>query len=216
MQSRPSRSASKLVLGCALAASVACESAPPRAPVASAPAPSSGEVVLPVRAFHTITVAQCAREGAACDHATAGAPPGPAYVVAFGTSGGSTRSRDQAMADLYRELRDRTVNGTHLVARPHPLPASPSADGSPAAADDAQAKTSKSSDDTEPLVQAAVALMKLVDKEGEVTIDRTSANSECKVALADADVPDASAGVANCFLKDERPRSAPGRGGLTW
>jgi hypothetical protein len=170
-------------------------------------------VTAPARPFHTLMVAQCSREGAECSLAHANAPPGPTYVVAFGTGAGSTRSRAQAMADLYRELRDRTASGSHLAVRPRHL--AESEGGAPAAEDtDTRAAASAGGD---PLVEASFELMKIVDRDGEITLDSAPSNASCKVALVEASPLDASAGVDRCLQAEERHQGRPSGGrGIPW
>ena len=200
------------------AACASGEGPPPAEQAPSAPAPpasamSADPSVGRVRPFHLLTIAHCSREGSECSRAQATAPPGPTYVVAVGAAAGSTRSREQAMADLYRELRDRTAYGSHLVARPRHLG---EGEGGAPVADDSNEKTGKSVEG-DPLVEAAFALMKIVDREGEVTIDRAPSNGLCKVALGELETLDASAGVNRCFLSEERHQGPPVHGrGIAW
>jgi hypothetical protein len=158
-------------------------------------------------------VAECSREGAQCSLANGTPPPGPTYVVAFGTSAGSTRSRQQAMTDLYRELRDRTASGSHLAARSQHLAES---EGGGPAADDADSKEAKSAGG-DPLVDAAFELMKIVDREGEITIDSAPSNRSCRVSFVQPTPLDASAGEDRCFQAEERHEGRPSRGrGIQW
>lgn len=213
---RRSRQRFRLAAALSFAAS-ACEGPPPVAQAPSVPelptsTTSTDAVATPVRPFHAVTIAQCSREGAECSRAQAMAPPGPAYVVARGTAAGQTRSREQAMADLYRELRDRTAYGSHLVARPRHLD---EVDGGAPTADDSDSKVGKSVEG-DPLVGAAFELMKLVDREGEITIDGVPSSGSCKVALAEREMLDASA-EDRCFLAEERHQSRPSGGrGIRW
>jgi hypothetical protein len=205
-------------LACGAAASLECGGRPEATQPAATPEPpaavaSADAVAVPVRAFHVLTIAQCSREAAECSLAHATAPPGPTYVVAAGAGGGSTRSREQAMADLYRELRDGTAYGSHLVARPRHLDES---EGGAPGADEKGAKTAKPGAG-DPLDEAAIELMGLVDSEGEITIDRAPSNASCKVALAARERLDASAGVERCFLAEERHEGGKGHGrGIPW
>jgi hypothetical protein len=112
------------------------------------------------------------------------------------------------MADLYRELRDRTASGAHLAARPRHL-------------DEPEGGVLPPPDETEirrgapmendPLVEAAFELMAVVDREGELTLDTAPSNDPCKVALGGPELPDASASIARCFVKDDTFRYRRGR-----
>ncbi len=197
---------------------VACEGPPwpaeAQSPRAANVAGDTPQVALldagaaPARPFHTMTIAQCARDAQDCARARAGEGTGPAYLVAFGSGVGSTRTREQAMADLYRELRDRTASGAHLVARPRHLDEPEG--GAPWLADETEVRRGGPMDN-DPLVEAAFELMAVADREGELTVDNTPSNP-CKVALGAPDLPDASVPMARCFLKDETFERRFGRG----
>ncbi len=194
----------KLLSTIALAVSLACAACdtppPPAAATPASPAPSAlaDAPASAVRPFHLITIAGCSRVGAACPPATDAL--GVTYVVAFGTGAGTTRSRQQASAEVYRELRDRTAFGTHLAARARHLDEGDA--GAAPLPDEAPLKTGQPTEG-EPLVEAAVELMRLVDREGEVTIDSAPSSGACKVALLPREAPDASTDVERCFLEDE-------------
>jgi hypothetical protein len=100
------------------------------------------------------------------------------YRVVFGSGHGATRSRGQATADLYQELRDRTTLGARLEAEAHAV-----GDGGGARARKSSAEASSSGGD--PLSAAAVRLLDLVDEVGEVTIDvvTDSPSSRCLVSM---------------------------------
>jgi hypothetical protein len=117
------------------------------------------------------------------------------------------------MADLYSELRDRTASGSHLAVRAQHLDAP---EGGAATADESEAKL-EAPVKGDPLVEAAFELMKLVDREGEITIDSVPPNGSCKVALGTPETLDAFVGTDRCLLTDERHEGRPGRGrGMPW
>ncbi|HEY6461553.1 MAG TPA: hypothetical protein VIY73_15405, partial [Polyangiaceae bacterium] len=80
------------------------------------PAPDEGGAAVEVS--HALVVTVCASSADACPSADSDGSTAEAYHVVFGSGRGVYRSRGQAMADLYNELRNRTASGDHLVARP--------------------------------------------------------------------------------------------------
>ncbi|HEY2515354.1 MAG TPA: hypothetical protein VGI39_31015 [Polyangiaceae bacterium] len=64
---------------------------------------------------------------------------------------------------------------------------------------------------------AAFELMKLLDREGEITIDSAPPNRSCKLALRQPETLDASAEVGRCLLEEEAHKGRSGRGrGMSW
>jgi hypothetical protein len=182
-------------------------SAPEGAQAGAGTAASATESALsPRRAgpYHAITVALCARAADLCAGAQATGETRADYAVVFGSGAGTLRTRSQAMADLYKELRDRTSWGTHLTARPHHLELAPDA-SVPSSSAVPRAETTP---DPDPLVAASFELMTVVDTDGEITIDTTSSYGACKLALADA--TDADGGAARCFIAVEKPSGGGG------
>jgi hypothetical protein len=151
-------------------------------------------------AYHTITITLCAKDAEGCSHAQ-GAGAGAGYRVAFGSSAGTLRSRDQAQADLYRELRDRTAIGTHLAAKEHRRQVAAEAGSGPALA---SARASQSAADStestgaDELVEAARQLVDAVDKEGEVTLDVAHGRATCKISLTTT-----AADTPRCLVRQE-------------
>jgi hypothetical protein len=141
---------------------------PPRTPESVASdSPTSVDAGSPPReASHAMTVTTAA-EGDADAR----------YRVVFGSGHGATRSRGQATADLYQELRDRTALGARLEAEAHTV-----GDGGARARKSSPEASSSSSD---PLSAAAVRLLDLVDEVGEITIDvvTDTASSRCLVSM---------------------------------
>jgi hypothetical protein len=152
--------------------------------------------------FHAMTVSLCARDADACAQAGGSVPPSePAYRVAFGRGAGIMRTREQAMTDLYREMRDRLGWGAHLVAEPQRLPPADGASGLPAS------RPPNPSDEDEPLVRTAFDLMDSVDSEGEVTIDTLPALTagHCKLAVGGVAV---DGGRGRCVVAEPVRQSA--------
>jgi len=104
------------------------------------------------------------------------------------------------MADLYKELRDRTASGERLDAEPRapgaggPLPVGGSS-------------TKANSDD--PIAQCAFQLLDLVDGVGEVTLDvvRGSGGHGCQVSLGRT----ADGGASRCLVQEPERTRRPGR-----
>ena len=135
--------------------------------------------------YHLLTVSLCERDIEGCKRVNV-IPEGAPYRVALGSSGGERRSHDQAIADLYRELRDRTALGARLVARVHRLDAAPSDAGKGKSSAGAGGKGGAGSDSvtTDVLIDAARQLMDAVDNAGEVTIDTSHDRPGCKLSFA--------------------------------
>jgi hypothetical protein len=155
-------------------------------------------------AFHTITVTVCAKDRDGCGKASPAFRDG-AYRIAFGSGIGTLRSHEQATADLYRELRDRTGFGTRLAAQEHLLRTPAEEAGIVVAAITPAPPSSTSSDSasTDALVDAARQLMIVVDAAGEVTLDVARGRAGCKLSLS----PAGSDGSARRCLMKEPPRS---------
>jgi len=211
-----------LAFALALVGAAACEqrfsSDPPRlAPESSTPAPSSGRVdpILGPSAADSVAVSQnqshamavifCSAGQASCPTSEADASPDARYRVIFGSGHAEIRSRGQAMADLYKELRDRTSAGERLDAEAR----APGDAGGRAVAGD---RTRKSEESSDALSQCAFHLIDLVDGVGEVTLDviRTAGVQGCMVSLGGS-VSDG--GAAQCLIQaPERPKRAGGGG----
>jgi hypothetical protein len=152
---------------------------------------------------HALVITLCSSGPQACPAAEADASATATYRVVYGSGRGVIRTREQALTDLYRELRDRTAAGERLVARPHaPGDAGAFVGGSPKNA-------SESGGDA--LAQSAQRLTDIVDAVGQLTIDVIhESGSGCTLALADVGTP-------QCLIKGpERPHDSKGRGGLAF
>jgi hypothetical protein len=180
----------------ALAAASGCEqrfsAAPPPLPPGSIPpASSSGGIdallgpstdagaVLDVH--HALTVTLCSASPQACPAAETGATTDASYLVVFGSGRGVVRSRGQAMADLYKELRDRTGSGERLDAETR----IPGDAGRPNGGGGGGGASKPGTDSSDPLSACAFQLLDLVDGVGEVTLDvvHGTGTTQCKVSL---------------------------------
>lgn len=180
-------------------------SASPSAPPASIDdASDAGEEAAPPidEGHHAVLVTACSADRRGCRRAQAGSRVDEAaYRVSFGRGPGSVRTRGQAMADLYKEIRDRTQGGESLAAEAHRL-------GDPPARTDDSSRAHHVADD--PLVEAAFQLMDEVDRAGELTVDAVSNQRgiPCRVSL---DTGSSDAGISRCLV--EAPATSTGRPG---
>jgi hypothetical protein len=115
--------------------------------------------------------------------------------VAFGDGAGASRSRGQALADIYKELRDRLAAKEHLDVRPWlrgDAGAVPSL---------SLPRVDPKADD--PLSVAAVRIINAVDEAGSIAVDIVPAwaRAGCRISIQGGS---ATAG-AGCLL-DEPPR----------
>jgi hypothetical protein len=141
-------------------------------------APSRVATDASVSEVHSMTVTACWRDPARCNGSESTVTT-DLYRVASGTGVGGLRSHEQALTDVYRELRDRTGLGSRLVATPHRIDAQADA-RAPSPAPTA----STAAPGSDPLVSAAKELLLMVDTEGQITLDVTHGRTSCKVAVA--------------------------------
>jgi len=216
-------SRSLLVLTIAVVGLFACEerfssNPPPLAAESLAPASSSNaidELLAPsatdagptaLGSSRALTVTICSSSPQACPATDADASAGGTYRVTFGSGRGAIRSRGQAMADLYKELRDRTSSGERLNAQS----VAPGDAGGPAGGGAA----TRGGDSSDPIAQSALHLLDLVDGVGEVTIDVIHGRSTgCMVSLGRLAT---DGGAPQCLVREpERPKGR-GKGGLSF
>ena len=150
---------------------------------------------------HALIITQC-REGVPeCPSTDGGGPePEASYRVVFGSGNGTIRSRSQAWATLFGELRDRTSLGEHLDAQPRKI------------------RDGRDSDDILPTHEkgrdafssAATQIMSVVDAAGEIVIDVLSewGQTECEVSMG-LRAPDG--GVGLCLVEGPPRATRPGR-----
>jgi hypothetical protein len=149
---------------------------------------------------HAMTLTLCADNPQVCPGADPASASEGAYRVVFGSGRGAVRSRGQAMADLYKELRDRTGSGERLDAEPRVSDAG----GAPLSRSSGANKKG-SADNADPLAQCAFRLLDLVDSTGEVTLDvfHGAGSRGCRVSLGGQN----EAGALQCLVQEpERER----------
>jgi hypothetical protein len=157
---------------------------------------------------HALTVTSCSASPQQCPASEADASAEASYRVVFGSGRGAIRGRGQAMADLYRELRDRTALGEKLGAQPRAPEASDAS-----TVFKGRAPKQASTENSDPIAHCAFQLLDLVDSVGEVTLDvvHGAGSSGCMVSLGKSP---GDGGAVQCLVKEpERPRR-PGKGGL--
>ncbi|HTQ48278.1 MAG TPA: hypothetical protein VMI75_36230 [Polyangiaceae bacterium] len=205
----------------AAAAMCACEQhfsatppAPPATPGASAPdaldallrqsasdagAPASG-------ASHAMSISSCSWIPQDCLTGDQDASTEAMYHVVFGSGRGVVRTREQAMTDLYRELRDRIDAGDRLTVRPRRR-----ADLGGGAGGHAPSAT-PSTPSSDAVAQSAMRLLDAVDGAGEMLVDvNHHSRSGCVLSLEQS-VGDG--GVSQCLIDEpERPHGR-GRGAV--
>jgi hypothetical protein len=211
-----------LLHAAALVGLIGCEQRfsadPPAGPESFAPAPSSSNALDALLATsatdagaagrdtsHALVVTLCSASPQACPAPEGDASTDGSYHVVFGSGRGAIRSRGQAMADLYKELRDRTKSGEHLDAEPR----APGGVGSPARL--AGGSTSKASEDSsDPIAQCASHLLDIVDGVGEVGLDvvHSFGSTGCVVSLGRSA---ADGGASQCLIKAPERVHRPGR-----
>jgi hypothetical protein len=186
---------------------------PPLAPESLAPASSSDVIdalfasrtseagAATVDSSHAMTITSCSSAPSPCPPPEADASTGASYHVVFGSGRGAIRSRGQAMADIYNEVRDRTALGQRLDAEPRgPGVASP------------KSTTQPNASSSDPIAECAFHLLDYVDGAGEVTLDvvHGSAFAGCMVSLGRA----AGGSASQCLVKEPERQHRPGRGGM--
>jgi hypothetical protein len=154
-------------------------------------------------ASHAMTITLCSASAQPCPPTDTGGSE-VSYRVVFGSGRAEIRTRGQAMADLYKELRDRTAAGERLDAEPRAA-----GDAGPAVGAGGAASSEGSGDD--PISKCAFHLLDIVDGIGEVSLDVVhqfgSGKSGCRISLR-RDV--------QCLVRDpERPKG-PGTGGMSF
>ena len=205
-----------LCFAVALAALVACagqQYAPDTSPVAPEGSSTSLDSLLATSitdagastagSSHALTITRCASSPEACaatdSDAAADAPTEEMYRVVFGSGRGVMRTRTQAMADLYNELRDRIASGERLDAEPLSL-----RDAGRSRAKTALPDASVPSSD-DPIAKCAFRLLEIADGAGAVALDVLHGTGVrgCTLSLGSA----VERGDAECIVKEpERPR----------
>jgi hypothetical protein len=146
-----------------------------------------------------LTVTICSSSPGACPPAETDGSTAQSYRVVFGSGRGEIRSRGQAMADLYGELRDRTASGERLNAQSHAL-------GDAGARSGGGSTTQASAESKDPIARCALRMLDVVDSAGELTLDLIHGfgSNGCMVSLGPLA---ADGGAAQCLVKEpERPK----------
>jgi hypothetical protein len=161
-------------------------------------------------AYHALTVTQCLSSATPCLPSQGEAALSTSYLVVLGSGRGAVRSRGQATADVYNELRYRTTSGVRLDAEIHTR-----SDGGIAGPGASGGQSRKSASDADPLAQCAQDLLDFVDGAGEVTLDvlHESGSSGCMVSMGRFS---GDGGTSQCLVQDpEHPHGPPrGRKGI--
>jgi len=195
---------------------------PPAVPERSSSAPSSGGLAAVlalgtadagarVDSFHAMTVTSCTVSPQSCTAPEADASPSGMYRIVFGSGRGAIRSHTQATADLYEELRNRTILGEWVDAQlrtPGGALAPVAFDGRPAAV------ASRGSSDA--IAQCAVRLLDFIDGVGAMTLDGVHGvgSANCMVSVGASAVDGGAA--AQCLVQAPEHVTRPRIGGLTW
>ena len=159
---------------------------------------------------HAMIVSTCASSTKPCSDSVADAAPSQ-YFVVFGSGRGVVRSRDQAMTDLYEELRNRIEAGERLDVRSGKASASDAS--APREQGQTQPSTATSAGQGETVTHCALRLLRLVDEVGQMTLDvvHGMGDKTCLVSL------ERSIEGSTCLIQaPERPHQPGGRGGLSF
>ena len=211
--------------GLVVAATIACEqrfSAYPAPFDQEKPTPSSSAISLDAlfapavadagavaqTSIPAMTVARCSSSIQLCS-SEGDAAASENYRVAFGSGRGTIRSREQATADFFKELRDRTTSGQRLIAEMASRGDAGTAEihGVPSAV------KSEPSVGNETLLLLAVRLMDFVDSTGEISLDviHESGSNGCILAVGRF----AERRATQCLLEEHQKLVKPtGRGGF--
>jgi hypothetical protein len=154
---------------------------------------------------HAMSISSCSWIPQDCLTGDQDASTDAMYHVVFGSGRGVVRTREQAMTDLYRELRDRIDAGDRLTVRPRPRANLGGGAGGHAPS------TTPSTPSSDAVAQSAMRLLDAVDGAGEMLVDvNHNSRSGCVLSLEQS-VGDG--GVSHCLISEpERPHGR-GRGG---
>ncbi len=181
--------AAAVTVGLAMMLSLACEqrfsSTPGRSPADPAAASDAGanpadfDVLWARNPFdaghatavveHAMTVTLCSMSPDPCPTPPSDAPGEARYRVVYGSSRPEVRSRGQAMADVFKEMRDRTAAGERLVVEPR-APGEAGAPTRPPGAGESTT-TAATAGNGDPLSRCAFHVLDLVDGTGGITLD---------------------------------------------
>jgi len=173
-------------------------------PSADASAPVSAS---PAEVTQALRITSCSSSSGVCPTGAADASADGTYWVVYGSGRGVVRSHEQAKADLYQELRNRTASGQRLNAQPH----TPGDAQAPPGL--GKATTRAGGGDADPLTTCTIQLLDVVDQEGEVSINVVHGSHArgCLVSLGGSVDDD---GRVQCLMKEpEQPKRQGGRRG---
>ncbi len=186
----------------------ASSSASAGAPLAAGPADAG---LVAIDSSHALTVTICSSSPQPCSASETDASEDANYRVVFGSGRGAVRSRGQAMADLYQELRDRTASGERLDAETR---APGGAGEPPPSAGRSPTRATEGSGDA--LAQCAFRLLDLVDRAGEVTLDVVHGygSNGCRVSLGRS----SDGGTSECLIQEPERQQRPDKKGpgMSW
>jgi hypothetical protein len=169
--------------------------------------PDAGGSLTAQTPTHVITITRCSASQS-CPPPTGDDPADATYRVVFGAGQGTVRSRSQAVADLYKELRDRTQAGQRLDAEFYAR-----ADAGTRVAGSAPRGMSGN----DALAQCALHLLELADGPGEVAIDvvHPAGDDNCMVSMGRVAT---DAGASQCLVQQPERERRPGggRGGFSF
>jgi hypothetical protein len=177
------------------------ESTPNSVDALFAPLPDAGPSTHGAR--RALVITRCLAGGVGCPPLDDDAAPAETtYLIAFGSSPGTIRSRGQAWATLHAELRDRTSLGERLDAEPRAL-----GDGGLLDDEDLPHERKETGD---KLSSAASQIMRAVDSRGEVAIVVLPqwGATDCEISMGPP-APDGGAG--RCLVEAPPRPTRPGR-----
>jgi hypothetical protein len=174
-------------------------------------APHPADAAAPTEAaYHALTITHCLSSPTPCLPPEGEGSLSTSYSVVFGSGRGAVRSRGQATADLYNEMRHKTSSGERLDVEVYTL-----ADGGAWAPVPNGLEVRKNASGGDPLAECAQELLGFVDDAGEVTLDvlHESGSKGCMVTMSHLS---ADGGASQCLVEEpEHPHGPPhGRKGI--
>jgi hypothetical protein len=155
---------------------------------------------------HAMILSTCTSNPKPCSDSVGDAAPSGQYFVVFGSGRGVVRSRDQALTDLYEELRNRIEAGERLDVR-----SARSSDTAPSGREHGQAQPSMATSEGkgETASHCALRLLGIADEVGQLTLDVVHGKGDggCLVTLD----------VSRCLIQaPEKPHRPGGKGGFSF
>jgi hypothetical protein len=155
--------------------------------------------------YRAMTITRCLSSPTPCLPALGEASLSTSYLVVVGSGHGAVRSRGQATADLYTEMRNRTTNGNRLDAEVQAR-----VDGGASAPVASGSGAPKNASGGDPLAECAQELLDFVDGAGEVTLDvlHESGSNGCLVSMGRLA---ADGGASRCLVQEPEHPKGPSR-----